>query len=297
MTKPPFLRIAAYLLILAFILQGCAPAAGAPTAIPTPSKATGQAAPTAAGQVPTTSTGQATQPAVPATAAPAATEQPTAAPAAPGADKIGSALNLVIGTKDRASVYASYHLVSSVTTPMLSDDSKSVVAQTSQMTADVQGANVHLQYTQGSDAAKEGYIIADKDYTVKDGKPQADMGMVSLAWAGWHLGATFPFSAAASLSTKTGSDQVDGRAAVVYTVDSATLDPAVLEGFRTLGMFPIDTIKGTLWIDQQTGGALKATVDYTMDVTDPNTDKVVGVGQGHLDLEITQVGKMSVSLP
>jgi len=211
---------------------------------------------------------------------------------------VGGALNLVIGTKDRASVFTSYHLESTLTAPQASDDGTSVVESTMVVKADVQGSNVHLFYTAaGSTKTSEGYIVGDKEYRMTNGKPEEMMGQIALSWAGWHLGATFPFSAVGALATLTGTDTVDGRAADVYSVDSSTIDPATLESFKTLGMFPIDSIKGSIWIDQQTGGALKAMVDYTEDISNTQTDKVIGVGSGHLDLLITQVGQVSVQAP
>ena len=212
--------------------------------------------------------------------------------------KIGSTLNLVIGTKNRDSVYPSYHLESTVVTPTLSDDKASVVIKTRKVAADVQGKNVHLFYTApDSDQAKEGYIIGDKEYRITNGKPEELIGQIALSWAGWHLEATFPFSAGASLSTKTGTVTLDGRQADVYSVDSTKIDPAVMESFRTLGMFPLNTIHGTIWVDQQTGGALKALIDYEMDMINSDDGKTVGVGQGHLELEITLIGNVNVQLP
>lgn len=212
--------------------------------------------------------------------------------------QIGFALNLVIGTQDHDSVYPSYHLESSVATPRLSDDKASVVSKTRKVAADVQGKNVHLFFTApDSDQAKEGYIIGDKEFRITDGKPEELIGQIALSWAGWHLEATFPFSAGASLSTKTGTETLDGRQADVYTIDSTKIDPAVMESFRTLGMFPLDTIHGTIWIDQQTGGVLKALIDYEMDVINPDDEKIIGVGQGHLELEITQIGNVNVQMP
>jgi len=212
--------------------------------------------------------------------------------------KIGSTLNLVIGTKDRDSVYPSYHLESTVVTPTLSDDKASVIVKTRKVAADVQGKNVHLFYTApDADQAKEGYIIGDKEYRITNGKPEEMIGQIALSWAGWHLEATFPFSAGASLSTKTGTETLDGRQADVYSVDSTKIDPAVMESFRTIGMFPLNTIHGKIWVDQQTGGTLKALIDYEMDMINPDDGKTVGVGQGHLELEITQIGNVSVQLP
>jgi len=73
-------------------------------------------------------------------------QTPTATTAAPSraSAQIDTALNLVIGTKERASVYSSYHQVGNLVSPLLSDDKASVVTQTSQITVDVQGNNVHL---------------------------------------------------------------------------------------------------------------------------------------------------------
>jgi hypothetical protein len=57
------------------------------------------------------------------------------------------------------------------------------------------------------------------------------------------------------------------------------------------------SFKGTIWIDQETGGLLKTVMDFSMDVYNNDLTKVLGSGNGHLDLEVTNIGSTSVNLP
>lgn len=262
------------LLSLSFLLSACS---GSPTQAVNPTSA-----PTAE-QAATTTPDEPTQPA----------DQP-----AGKSTDIGSALNLVVGTTENPSVFPSYHMVANTITPALNDDQSAIITQTTHMTADAQGQNVHLMYTPtDSDKVSEGYIIGEKEYRMTDGKPEEMNGQIALSWAMWHLHAIFPFAAGAAFSTKTGTETLSGRQADVYTIDSAKADQAVMQAFRSTGLFPLNTIKGTFWIDQKTGGVLKAVVDYNMDLINNSTEKTIGKGDGHLDIEITQVGAVTVKLP
>lgn len=277
--------------LIALIIIGCSPAA---TVAPT------TAAPTLA---PTT------VPPVQATAKPTSAPTEKAATTAPTAAKptekakdsaasgINMALNRVMGSKDELSVYPSYHMVVNMQSPSLNDDKSGVVIKTTKITADVQGKNIHLLYTApGETQAKEGYILGDKEYRITNGKPEEMMGQISLSWAFWVLEAIFPYSTATSLSTKTGTETLDGRQADVYTVDSDKAPKGVLESFRTFGLFLLNSSKGTIWIDQKTGGLLKVNLDYDIDVTDMDKKKV-GTGKGHLDITITKIGQVTVQMP
>ena len=61
----------------------------------------------------------------------------------------------------------------------------------------------------------------------------------------------------------------------------------------------IHLIKGTAWVDKQTGALLKLTLDYQEGVTDPMAanNPVMGSASGHVDFLVTQVGKTTVTLP
>jgi hypothetical protein len=189
-------------------------------------------------------------------------------------------------------------VVSNLATPALSDDKTSVLIKKSKTEADVQGSSVHLFRTLAdATQSSEGYIIGDKEYKIVDKTPQEMMGQIALGWSFWHLEATFPYSANAAIATKTGTDTFEGRPVNVFTVDTSKIDPAVLESYQTMGMFPINSSKGTIWIDQQTGALVMANIDYELQVKNLDSDKLVGTGNGHVDISISKIGQVTVKAP
>jgi hypothetical protein len=89
-----------------------------------------------------------------------------------------------------------------------------------------------------------------------------------------------------------GTETLEGRTAEVYAVDSSGSDGGVLGGLE----IPIRMARGTVWVDGETGALLKAALDYQADVKD-TSGSLQGSGPGHLDIVVTQVGRVSVALP
>jgi hypothetical protein len=209
---------------------------------------------------------------------------------------LSNALNLVTGTPDAPSVFPSYHLEISLDGPALSDDWESVVQEARGLKADVEGEKVYVDFSNQGKPFKEGYLIGVDEYLVKDGTVQpAGVGEISLPWAFWPLDVVPIFAASVIISEKTGTDTVNGRKADVYSVDTA-LNPAQLATLVSMGI-AYQSFKGTIWIDQETGGLLKTVMDFSMDVYNNDLTKVLGSGEGRLNLEVTNIGSTSVNLP
>ena len=214
-------------------------------------------------------------------------------------ENIGNALNLVNGTTDEDSVFDSYHIELLLDTPQPNEDYSDVTNETVSISADVEGKNIHIfQIDPGETEPKEGYIIGNNDteYKLVDGEWQETIGQIAMSWAMWPLEVVMPYAYAASLYTnKTGTENIDGRSAVVYELDSSKADPATLAGMQEYGIEM--TAKGKVWIDKETGGMLKLLLDYTSDLTTLDGSETIGTGTGHIELEITEVGKVSVISP
>jgi hypothetical protein len=216
-------------------------------------------------------------------------------PAASGLN-LSNALNLVTGTPDAPSVFPSYHLEISLDGPALSDDWESVVQEARGLKANVEGDKVYVDFSNQGQPFKEGYLIGEDEYLVKDGIAQpAAVGEISLPWAFWPLDVVPIFAASVIVSEKTGTDTVNGRKADVYAVDTAA-NPAQLATLVSMGL-AYQSFKGTIWIDQETGGLLKTAMDFSMDVYNNDLSKVLGSGVGRLDLEVSNIGSTSVNLP
>jgi hypothetical protein len=202
------------------------------------------------------------------------------------------ALNLVLGTTDKPSVFPSYHIELTLDTPQLNDDSTVVINQVTQISADVEGKNVHIiQVDPGATASKEGYIIGDTEYKMVDGQKEDTMGFIAMGWAMWPLQVIVPYAYASYWAKKSGTDMIDGRNALIYTFDSAdasAASQAVMSGMTNA--------KGTVWIDQETGAMLKLDMTYTESLSN-NDGKEVGSGTGNVALEISKVGQTTVVEP
>lgn len=210
---------------------------------------------------------------------------------------ITGALNLVLGTTDRASVFSSYHIELTLDTPKLNDDNTAVINEVTQISADVEGANVHIvQLDPGATETKEGYIIGDTEYKLVDGEKVDTMGFIALGWAMWPLQVIVPYSYSAYWSTPAGTDTVDGRAADVYTFDSEDASAASQSVMESAGLTGMTNAKGKVWIDQQTGGMLKLDMTYTDKFAgDDGTE--IGDGTGTVTLEISGVNQTQVVEP
>ncbi len=164
------------------------------------------------------------------------------------------------------------------------------------------GPNIHLSQTStptgGSPAVTEGYLIDDTNYLAAGGQVQEDIFGIQMIWLTWPLEVLMPLSAASLGSEALGSEEVNGRLADKYLIDTAKADPTSLEMLR--GMLPmnplVDEAHGTIWVDQETGGLLKLSIDYSGTFKDLSGN-IVGSAPGHIEIEISQVGNVTVNLP
>jgi hypothetical protein len=210
---------------------------------------------------------------------------------------ISSALNLVLGSTDRASVFSSYHIELVLDSPVLGDDNVTITNETTKISADVEGSNIHIIQTDpGATESKEGYIIGETEYKIVDGAKVDTNGMIGLAWAMWPLKVVIPYAWSVNYSSKTGTDTIDGRKADVYTFDSANAPADVQAYISSADATGTTSAKGTVWIDQETGAMLKLEMSYSENFSD-NDGKVVGSGTGNVSLEITKVNQTTVVEP
>ncbi|HOG48861.1 MAG TPA: hypothetical protein PLB78_19695, partial [Anaerolineae bacterium] len=233
--------------------------------------------------------------------------QPTAAPAQPvtGGDpskRVTESLGLLTGSGDKTSVLPSYHIEINMAGPIFDRRDKAVKTDTTKIKADVQGANVHVWIEDEDGTTTEGYVIGNDDYVVKDGKvEEGGLSGVGLTWAMWQLDPVIILSLAGQGAQAAGGEDTGGRTAEAYTVDMAKGNPAVLAGIQAFIGHGISNARGQVWIDQQTGALLKTVLDYEQDVYDHTSSEKdappVGHGSGHIEISVTQVGKVSVNLP
>lgn len=204
------------------------------------------------------------------------------------------ALNLVLGSTEKPSVFSSYHMELTLDTPQLNDDSTAVVNGTTQISADVAGENVHIvQVDPGATESKEGFIIGDTEYKLVDGEKQDTMGFIALSWAMWPLQVIIPYAYASNWARKTGSETIDGRRADIYTFDSTDSSVASQAVMESAGLSGMTNANGTVWIDQETGAMLKLQMTYTETLSDSD-GKQIGSGTGNVALEITKVNQTQV---
>jgi len=187
---------------------------------------------------------------------------------------------------------------------MLDHESNEVIDGITDLKADVQGENMRLLYDDDGETV-EGYVIKEdsgetKEYEVKDGERQEAFA-VSMAWVTWPLGVIAPYSLAAIGAEAAGSEAIDGRQAEVYTIDMTKADATVVAGVQAFIGEGISAAVGKVWVDQETGALLKMDIDWEEDVYDVMSGEKdappVGHGSGHFEIEVSQVGQVSVSLP
>jgi len=244
----------------------------------------------------------ATAPAAKPTAKPAA--QATAKPAASAdpSTRVSESLGLLMGQSDKPGALPSFHVEINDSGPTFDRQAKTVLTNAVKIKADVQGTDVHA-WIEGDDGkTTEGYVIGNDDYVVDGGQVKQDaLAGVGLTWAMWQLEPVVILSLAGLGAQAAGTQAVDGRTADVFAVDMAKADPAVLAGVQAFIGRGISVAKGKVWVDQQSGALLKTVLDYEQDLYDvTSSDKnapPVGHGSGHIDIAVSQVGKVSVSLP
>jgi len=247
----------------------------------------------------------AAKPAGQATAKPAA--QATAAPAQPArggdpSDRVSQAYTLLMGESDKPGVLASFHLELAETAPQYNRESKAVETTKTNLKADVQGTGVHLWIAEDDGTTTEGYVIGSDDYVVQDGKVEQNvMAGVGLTWAMSQLSPVIILSLAGLGAKPAGTEAIDGRKADAFDLDMAAADKLTLDTVRAFIGRGVTVAKGKAWVDQETGALLKTALDYEVDLYDStSSDKnapPLGHGAGHIEIAVSKVGKVTVSLP
>ncbi len=164
------------------------------------------------------------------------------------------------------------------------------------------GDDLHLisnLVEKGEVTTREGYIIGGsnvdtmKDYEIKAGKLEDGGGMVGMGFAMFPINVGMPVIMGAQGATLEGEETIEGRTAERWALDSANLPQEALDftGFKS--------IKGTAWIDKESGTLLNLILDYAQEFSDlsASSPKSLGVGNGHIDLSVSQIGQTKVTLP
>jgi len=197
---------------------------------------------------------------------------------------------------------SSFHLEMNAKQPRLDDGKKRAVVDNWKLTADLERDNVFVTCNiKEPDAGKartiEGWIIGEGrpggvPYEMTGGKLDLSLRLQHQCWMRSYAW-TPALSAAASGHTATGQEKIDGRLADKYNVEAR---PKALEHIRP--MMNLSASKGTVWLDRQTGALLKAIIDYKENFTEQRgSNKVIGTGDGHVEMMVTRVGKVTVKLP
>jgi hypothetical protein len=236
-------------------------------------------------------------PAAPAPQTGAATATPDTGSAVEPMARVLASLNNLLYPGAVTPAFPSYHLEVDHKMPLWAggklDQSQEMLS------ADVQGKDVHFtdhKTTPGKPAkTAEAYLINDNEYVVTDGVVTPGPGLTSLAWDLWPMDAVLIISVGSQGTTPAGTEVLEGRTAEVYNLDgSGALGGGA--GVPALPGIPVTAARGKVWVDQETGALLKAVLDYEADVRD-SSGATRGSGSGHLEIAVTQVGNVTVTLP
>jgi hypothetical protein len=208
--------------------------------------------------------------------------------------RVISGLSILLGLDSSQPAPPSFHMEAYNKKPAW--EAGGLVFYEDRMVADVHGANVHftsiLTAPDGTAITDEAYLIGETEYDVKKGVLQPPgTGSAKLAWVMWPLDPVAVFGVAAGGATAAGTEMLDGRTAEIYEIDAGGE-----MGGAAGAELNITAVKGRVWIDKETGALLKAELDYQADVKDAD-GKVMGNGAGRLEITVTQVGKVTVTLP
>lgn len=173
------------------------------------------------------------------------------------------------------------------------------VDTTYDLQADVTGSDLHLVHNsqRGEEAIStvEGYVLDGVEYEVVGGAVQPGIGNVAADWVLWPVNVN-PALVFAALGMSTGGEEdVNGRVAQVFLLDSATAPEDLRKPVQDLTGYVVS--RGTIWIDKQTGALLRLNLDYEVSLTNPGTRASQGTGTGHVEIDVSEVGATSVSLP
>ncbi len=224
---------------------------------------------------------------------PSPAPQPTT-PGQAGMLRVVKSLTLLLGSDATPSVFPSYHLELATSSPYWA--ATKVAIEKSAISADVAGRNVHFTSRDtkaGRTTTSEIYTIDGKSYAVVKGKVTEGADMEALAWTMWPLDVVVALGIGSFGTTPGGTATLDGRTAEVYAIEGSLADDTT--GMWSSFGFPITSARGTVWVDQATGGLLKVVVDYQTDVKEGTVRK--GSGAGHIEVVVGRVGTVSVALP
>lgn len=261
-------------------------------------------APTTAAQSKPTAAAEATK--APSTAQPTAkASSPTSAPPSGESTQRRISESLLRLVSMQKKTLPSYHFEANGSIPVWFSTAKKIGAQTMVLKADVMNDNVHMAQTTKweKEESTEGYIMGmgtsdtgGKSYAVVNGQVKENLASRA-AWSMFQMYYGTPLILAAVGPAPAGEETIDGRPAEKYNLDSSQASPEVLNTVRALAS-NVTSAKGTVWVDKATGALLKMNLDFESEVRDViGGSKSMGKGTGHLELVVSQVGKVTVKLP
>jgi hypothetical protein len=207
--------------------------------------------------------------------------------------RVASCLGILLGMDSSHAAPASYHLEAYHRAPSWESG---LVYYEDLMSTDVEGENIHftdrVTSPGGGTATTEAYLIGDDTYEVLNSVVQPPgTSISSLNWLLWPLDTLVVMGTAANGAEAAGTEVLDGRIADVFIIDSDQAAGAIAGTALS-----VTAARGTVWVDQETGALLKAELDYTAEVKD-NDGNVKGSGTGRLEIDVTQVNQVTVTLP
>ncbi len=219
---------------------------------------------------------------------------PTADLGSNPAIRVINGLNILLGMDDSHPAPSSFHMEAFHNAPGW--ENGEVIHIEDRMVADVEGKNIHFVDREtapdGTVTETEAYLIGDLQYDVENGLLQPPgTSLKKLAWVMWPLDPIFILGTGASSAIPAGTEILDGRTADIFDIDSGDS----LSGASGVSL-NITAVKGRVWIDRETGALLKAELDYQADVKDAD-GKIMDNAAGRLEITVTQVGKVTVTLP
>jgi hypothetical protein len=204
--------------------------------------------------------------------------------------RIITSVSTLFGTASTPSPLGSYALSATESLPAAGGGVK-----TTTVDAEVEGLNYHYRTASGG-VTKEAIFLDGLDYEVVEGKARPGSAILETAWMLWQLDPLTILSSAAMAAPKAESGTTfEGRPVDVFTVDSAGSTLPDMSG----GLLPlvIQSMKGTIWIDQATGALLRADLEFDCAVRQPGETEPSVTGKGEFHLAVSRIGQVTVSLP
>ena len=225
----------------------------------------------------------------------ASTPSPTFEPVATvsGSDpqvRVLNAIDKLVGGGSTVPAFPSYHMEYNISAPVWSGG---IVQSTQQISADVEGRDVHF-IDVSSGTRSEVYIIDDQEYEVVGGSVSPGLGLASLSWSMWYIDPVMIISIGSLDTTLAGTESMEGRTVEVYEISGSSADDT--SGYMSGLGVNLTRTAGTMWVDQETGGLIKAIFEYDEDIKD-DSGTVKGNATGHFEIVVTQIGEVTVMLP